>query len=121
MSRFVLLLRGGREEIRGYSPEQFQELLQKYLVWTDELRATGKYQAGEPLQDGGRMLHPNGQGIVEGPYTETKEAVGGFVMVEAGDYDEAMQIARGCPRLTHGGFIEVREIADHVHTIRAGK
>jgi hypothetical protein len=119
MSRFVLLLRGGGEEIRGYSPEQYQELLQKYFTWTDQLRATGKYQAGEPLQDGGRMLRANGQGIVEGPYTETKEAIGGFVIVEAGDYEEAMQLARGCPRLIHGGVLEVRAIADDVHTIRA--
>ena len=77
------------------------------------MRATGKYQAGEPLQDGGRVLRANGQGIVEGPYTETKEAVGGFVIVESGDYEEAMQIASGCPRLTHGGFIEVRAIDEY--------
>jgi hypothetical protein len=121
MSRFVLLLRGGNEEIRDYSPEQYQELLQQYLTWTDELRAIGKYQAGEPLQDGGRVLKANGQGIVEGPYTETKETVGGFVILEAGDYEEAMQLARGCPRLAHGGFLEVRAIADDIHTIRARK
>ena len=112
MSRFALLLRGGNDEVRGYGPEQYQELLLQYLTWTDHLRATGKYLAGEPLEDGGRMLRPNGQGIVEGPYTETKEGVGGFVMVAAGVYDEAVQIARGCPMLTHGGFIEVRAIVE---------
>ncbi|HEX6510382.1 MAG TPA: YciI family protein [Chloroflexota bacterium] len=121
MSRFVLLLRGGSEEIRAYSPEQFQDMLTSYSTWIDHLRATGKYQIGEPLQNDGRLLRPNGQGIVEGPYTETKEAVGGFVIVEAGDYDEAVQIAHGCPRLTHGGFIEVREIADELsHAAHAG-
>ena len=115
MSRFALLLRGGDEEIRGYSPEQYQDLLQKYLSWTDHLRATGKYLAGEPLQNDGRMLRPNGQAIVEGPYTETKEAVGGFFVIAAGDYDEAVRIARGCPRLTHGGSLEVRAI-DEIHS-----
>jgi hypothetical protein len=115
MSRFALLLRGGNEEVRGYSPEQQQDLLRQYLTWTDHLRATGTYLAGEPLQDDGRQLRPNGRGIVEGPYTETKEAIGGFVLVEAIDYDEAVQIARGCPRLTHGGFIEVRAI-DEIHS-----
>ena len=112
MSRFALLLRGGNEEIRRYSPEQQQDLLQQYLTWTNQLRATGAYLAGEPLQDDGRMLRPNGGGIVEGPYTETKEAIGGFVLVEANDYDEAVQIASGCPRLTHGGFMEVRAIGE---------
>jgi hypothetical protein len=115
MSRFALLLRGGDEEIRGYTPEQYQDLLKKYLHWTDHLRASGTYHGGEPLENTGRLLRPNGQGIVEGPYTETKEAVGGFVIVEAGAYDDAVQIARGCPRLTHGGFVEVRAI-DEIHS-----
>jgi hypothetical protein len=115
MSRFLLLLRGGNQEIREYSPKQYQELLQKYLDWSDQLRAAGKYLAGEPLEDTGRTVRPNGQGIVEGPYTETREAIGGFVMVEAGDYGEAVAIAGGCPRLSHGGFIEVREIGE-IHT-----
>jgi hypothetical protein len=112
MSQFMLLLRGGNEEIQGYSPQQFQDLLQKYLTWTDHLRATGKFQSSGQLQDSGRMLQANGQGIVEGPYTETKEGVGGFYVIEAGDYDEAMQIARGCPMLTHSGFVEVRGIVE---------
>ncbi len=112
MSQFMLLLRGGNEEIRGYSPEQFQELLQRYFTWTDHLRTTGKLHSAEQLQDGGRMLQANGQSIVEGPYTETKEAVGGFYVIEAGDYDDAVQIARGCPLLTHSGFVEVRGIVE---------
>jgi hypothetical protein len=105
-------LRGGNQEIREYGPEQYQELLQKYIAWSDQLRAAGTYLAGEPLEDTGRLLRPNGQGIVEGPYTETREAIGGFVMVEAGDYDEAVAMARGCPRLLHGGFVEVREVGE---------
>jgi hypothetical protein len=87
-------------------------LLQKYIAWTDHLRATGKFQIGEQLQESGRMLQANGQGIVEGPYTETKEGVGGLFVIEAVDYDEATQIARGCPMLDHGGFVEVRGIVE---------
>lgn len=116
MSQFALLLRGGAQEIRGYSPQQFQDLLQQYLTWTEHLRASGKFQLGEQLQDSGRTLQANGQGIVEGPYTETKEAVGGIIVIEADDYEEAAEIARGCPGLTHGGFVEVRGIVERPPT-----
>lgn len=112
MGQFMLLLRGGNDEMRGYSPEQFQELMQRYYAWTDQLRKDGLFKSGEPLKEGGRTLHRNGQGIVDGPFTETKEAVGGFYVIEAGSLDEAVAVAKGCPTLTHGGAVEVREIAD---------
>jgi hypothetical protein len=51
--------------------------------------------------------------VVDGPYTETKEVIGGYFLIEAADESEAVEIAKACPGLTRGGVVEVRGIIDH--------
>jgi len=70
-------------------------------------------RGGNELQQTGRVLQPNGHGIADGPYTETKESVGGYFVIEAANYDEAVEVAKGCPSLHHEGTVEVREAVDH--------
>ena len=48
---------------------------------------------------------------MDGPYTETKEILGGYFAVEAGSYDEAIELTRDCPHFDFGS-IEIREIED---------
>ena len=48
--------------------------------------------------------------VMNGPYAEAKEVIGGYFMIEAANYDQAVQLARDCPNLELGGTIEVREI-----------
>ncbi len=48
--------------------------------------------------------------MVDGPFTETKEVLTGFFIIEARDLDAAVEIARGCPALTHGERVVVRSI-----------
>ena len=111
MPRFMLLIRGGDEGLADYSPEQFQQLLQRYVDWSDHLRRAGQYVSADELKPGGSVVRArDGQPVVDGPYTETKEAVGGYYLVEAADAAEAAEIATGCPVLASGGLVEVREI-----------
>jgi hypothetical protein len=49
--------------------------------------------------------------ITNGPYTEIKESVGGYSIVKAASYDEAVELSKGCPIFDAGGSVEVREIA----------
>jgi len=112
MAQFMLLLRGG--EFPVYSPEQMQKVVEEYIAWADELRKQGRHRGGEELKEGGRVLSiRNGKAAVDGPYTETKEIIGGYYSYEAKDLDEATEIARGCPHLNFGGSIEIREINPH--------
>jgi hypothetical protein len=46
--------------------------------------------------------------VINGPYAEIKEAIGGMIFVKAADYDEAAEIAKGCPILEAGGNVEIR-------------
>lgn len=107
---FMLLLRGGISN-RDLSPEQLQQQIEKYMGWIDRLRKDGSFLAGEPLEETGKILSgKNGQIITDGPFTESKEEVGGYFILRAGDFDTAVEIARGCPILGNGGTVEVRPI-----------
>jgi hypothetical protein len=66
---------------------------------------------GDPLKGGGTTLRMRGgELVVDGPYAETKESVGGYFLIQAADLAEASDVARGCPILTYGGVVELREL-----------
>jgi len=111
MSQFMLFIRNGEEPIE-LSPEQIQQAIQRFSHWAKKLREQGKLIAAEKLKDNeGLMLRSrNGQIVVDGPFAETKETIGGYFVVEAGNPDEAIEITRECPALSNGGVVEVREI-----------
>ncbi len=114
MSRFMLLIRGGDDAFRNFTPEQVQQTLQRYFDWSDKLRSEGRYEAGDQIKDGGRTVHArDGQAVVDGPYAETKENIGGYYLITAANEDEAAEVAKGCPALGHGGLVEVREIIEN--------
>jgi len=112
MARFLLLLRSGQYE--SYSEVEMKSIVQKFMDWSDELRADGIYYDSAPLKSGGRTLSVQDARIVDGPFAETKEAVAGFFMIEAADADAATRIGRNCPHLQYNGIVEVREIDSHV-------
>jgi len=78
-----------------------------------ELAAKGKIRSGSPLfpeQQGARVRLSKGRAVVtDGPFTETKEVIAGFFMIEAKDRREAVSIAKRCPHLKNG-FVEVRRV-----------
>jgi hypothetical protein len=78
-----------------------------------DLAARGKLRGGAPLhpeEQGARVRLTRGKVVVtDGPFTETKEVIGGFFMIEAKDRREAIAIAKRCPHIK-GGFVEVRRV-----------
>ncbi len=96
------------------SPEQLQQIMQKFGRWTDSLRKQGKFVGSEGLRiDDARLVRmQNGKIVVDGPFAETKETIGGYIIVNAANYDEAVEMAKDCPGLTVDGpfSVEVREI-----------
>lgn len=111
MSKFVFLLSGG--DYANYSPEEHQKILERFMSWSEKIRKSGHHRASEELKRGGRTLSLKNQQVVDGPFTETKETIGGFFLIEAENLDEAMEIARECPHLTYNGRVEVREVNPH--------
>jgi len=94
------------------SPEQMQQSFQKWMAWIAGLKANGQYLAGEPLEDSpAKVLRgPGGKNVTDGPFAEAKEVVGGYMLIAAASFDEAVAISRDCPGLERGACVEVRQI-----------
>jgi hypothetical protein len=105
MPKFVLMLRDTGFPF-DFSPEEIQEILNRYRTWS---RKAGRI-SGEKLRGrDGRVLR--GDSVTDGPYVESKEIIGGFTIIEAGNYDEAVRLCRDHPHLEFGS-IEVREVEE---------
>ncbi len=111
MPEFMFLFRGGEADRK--SPEEMQSLVQEYISWVRSLRERGKFKAGDELQGNGRVVAKTGNRVTDGPFVETKDAVGGYFLIEAADYEEAVAIAAQSPNLNNGGWVEVRQISDY--------
>lgn len=111
MAQYLLLLHEVPLDFGSMSPDQMQAVIQKYQSWSAKMRESGRLVDGKKLKDdGGRVLRKQDSNfVVDGPFSEAKEAVGGFFLIEAANYDEALEICQGCPHLDYGR-IEVREI-----------
>ena len=92
------------------SPEEMQAITQKWVNWVAGIAAQGKLvDRGNGLEPSGKVLKSNGS-ISDGPYTEIKEAILGYSLVKASSVEEATALANGCPILSFGGNVEIREI-----------
>lgn len=113
MPQFMLLLHDDNTAFADVSPEEMQRIVETYIAWGNKLRASGLMAAGHKLADepGKVVRQRSGQvRITDGPYSETKEVLGGFYIIRAANYDEAVAHSRDCPHLEYGGTIEVRQI-----------
>lgn len=104
----MLIFHGGMPTDR--SPEEMQANMGKWMAWIDQLAKDNKYVAGEPLLPGGKLIKGSATNVTDGPYTEGKEIVGGFFIVNAADYNEAVALCAGYPDYATGGTIQVRQV-----------
>ena len=98
-----------------FTPEMIQTIIQKYNDWAEKLQKSGHLVSLNKLRDEmGRNMtgFGNKQVVTDGPYAETKEVIGGYWIITAKDYDEAVKLSSDCPSLEFGGRIEVREVED---------
>ena len=108
MPNYMLLLYEDPSTWQKLSPEEMQKAIEKYMAWKKK-----------PFMLDSKRLAPNVGRVIrsqsgkpratDGPYSETKEILGGFYAIEAADYDEAVQRTLDHPHLEYGGTIEVRE------------
>ena len=114
---YLLLFRNtGPENHRHLSPEQRQQLITRWNAWFEGLLAEGKATEGQPLELETRMVSgPGGGRVVDGPFPEAKEAVGGYVKLMVSSLDEATAIAQRHPGLDYGMMIEVRPMTPDCH------
>jgi hypothetical protein len=113
MAKFLVLARGTGEVYKNRSPQEMQQIVQKYMAWTAGLRDAGRMIHSERLRPDGRVVRGSAgkMTVTDGPFAESKEVLGGFWLIEASSYDEVQAFLKDHPHLD-AGSLEVRQIWD---------
>ena len=112
MSDYMLLFRG-KDWDEGLPQEELQRLLDEVMAWHDDLAARGRIKAGQPLARAGTVVSgAKSRGVTDGPFVESKEGIGGYLILRAETQDEAVAIAKSSPTLFYGITVEVRPLLD---------
>ncbi len=109
MSQYMLLLYDNPVNWATRSPEEMQKALQKYMAWNQKPFMVTSKRLGP---DAGRVVKTKDgkPHTTDGPYSEVKEVLGGFYLIEAANYDEAVERSLDHPHLEYGGTIVLREL-----------
>ena len=110
-SEYMLLFRGAQWD-KDLSPEELQKIMGQWNEWLERLTAQGKVKAAQPLERDGKIVSGKGRTVADGPFAESKEAIGGYFLLQLDDFNEALEIAKECPALEYGVTVEVRPVAD---------
>lgn len=115
-NQYLFLFRG-TDWSKRLSPEEMQNVASQWMAWFKRLSEQGKVIGGSPLDTEGRVVSgKNGRTISDGPFAESKEAIGGYFLLCVESMEEAVAIAQQCPGLPHGAKVEVRHIVGQCPT-----
>jgi hypothetical protein len=110
MKDYLFIFRTDYSTTSQPTPEDAQAMTQKWMNWIGSIAAQNKLaDRGNRLEASGKTVK-NGS-VTNGPYTEIKESIGGYSVIRAQSYEEAVELAKGCPILSIGGNVEIREIS----------
>ena len=106
-----MLLFRGNDWLKKLSSEEKQKVTDQWMTWFRRLTEEGKAIAGNPLESEGKIVSGKNRVVSDGPFVESKEAVGGYFLLDVATMDEAVSIAQECPGLPFGARVEVRPVA----------
>ena len=108
-----LLLYRSNEWYKALSHEELQKVVSQNNAWIERLTAQGKAKPGRALErKGATVFGKNGRLFSDGPFAESKEAIGGYLLLDVETIEEAIAIAQSSPSLAYGTSIEVRPVAE---------
>jgi hypothetical protein len=93
----------------SFSRDDIQKAITQFYAWYDGLVKEGKIKPGHRLTHEGKTIGRQNK-VLDGPFGETKEVIGGYWTILANSFDEAVRIAQGIPTLKYGLFVEIRPI-----------
>lgn len=105
-AEFLLLSRGKWNPEK--SPEEIQSAIDRFYVWYEQLLAEGKFKPGQRLSTEGKLV--SSLGVMDGPFTETNEVIGGYWLIVADSLEAAAAIAAASPCLECGLSYEIRPV-----------
>ncbi len=104
----MYLFRGGMAG--EHAADVPKDHMQKWMQWMESLTEKGIMVGGEPLMPMGKQVNGSKKLVTDGPFIEAKELVGGYLIVNAKDINEAVEFSKGCPIFEVDGKLEVRPI-----------
>src|SRR5262245_8587784 len=107
---YMLLFRGN-DWLKSLSPEEKQKVTDQWMTWFRRLMDERKAVAGNPLERESKIVSGKNRVVSDGPFAESKEAIGGYFLLDVATMDEAVAIAQECPGLPYGARVEVRPVA----------
>lgn len=112
-AQFMLMLRAAADEPADQSPEEL-ERVKEYSAWARKIGQAGLLVDGEKLTNETKFVEVvNGKSVVSGEQIDPREKpIGGYFLIRANNYQQAIGIAEECPHLKYGGTIEIRRIDD---------
>ncbi|PCJ92671.1 MAG: hypothetical protein COA50_15320 [Flavobacteriaceae bacterium] len=110
MKDFMMIFIGADYQELGLSPEEMQTRMGKWFTWGGKMEAAGILKGGEALVPVAKCISGPNRTVTDGPYTESKEIVGGYYTVSAKNAEEVVEIAQDFPDYDLGGTVEIREI-----------
>jgi hypothetical protein len=109
---YILLFRSD-DWYEELSHDEIQKVISQNNDWIAALSAQGKIKPGHALhRKGATVSGKNGRIVSDGPFAESKEVIGGFLLLDVETIAEAIAIAQGSPSLAYGTSIEVRPVAE---------
>jgi len=108
---YLLLIVEPQGQRRERSPDQGRGVYQRMLDYSESLKQKGVLVASHSLREAAVRLNVRGgrPSVVDGPFTEAKEFIGGFFLLDCGTRAEALSLAGECPA-AEWASIEVREV-----------
>ncbi len=107
-SKYLVLSRGACWNT-FLAPAEIQKMSAEFTAWFERLCNEGKMENGSELGQTGRIIGPKSL-VMDGPFPESKEAIGGYWFIYADGLEEATEIAKGNPCLVYGATVEVRPL-----------
>ncbi|HEY6555916.1 MAG TPA: YciI family protein [Polyangiaceae bacterium] len=116
--RYLVLIGHDEKGVKTLSAAQHEALFTAYQKYEQELKKAGVLLGGDPLQPSDGAVRISGEGgkrkLLDGPFSESKEIIGGYVLLEVKSRAEAVEWASRCPAADMGAwsYVEVREIQE---------
>ena len=111
MNSYLVLVRGSGPGFAKLSEEEQSALYGKWGAYIEKLTKSGNWIKGQPLEETGRLLCDKREPM-EGVVGDEDIVIGGFMILEAGNYDEVLKLCDECPSLDIGGKLEIRQAVE---------
>lgn len=111
MEKFMFIFRGGdTHPDNANESKEAMEYIQSWVTWMQDLGQKGILTGGESLQRNGKQVNGKSKVVTDGAFILDKEMVNGYLIVNAKDINEAVEISKGCPIFEENGKLEVRPV-----------